>query len=158
MTSESKQRYTLRITQANKTELILILYEMLLDYVEEAYMGLEQGDVIISRDAIRKAKACLEELISSLNLQYKPAPQLLSLYLYCNRKLIKADARNEKEPLYHIQNVIQQLLKAYRELAKQDHSGPVMENSQTVYAGLTYGKDRLAENMADQGLNRGFRA
>lgn len=158
MTSEHKQHYTLRITQANKTELIIILYEMLLDYIEEANKGFELGDATMSRDAIRKAKACLEELIASLNLHYQPAPQLLSLYLYCNREFIKADARNEKEPLYHIQNVIQQLLKAYRELAKQDHSEPVMENSQTVYAGFTYSKDRLAENLADQGFNRGFRA
>ena len=158
MTSENKQRYTLRITQANSTELIVILYEMLLEYVEEAQTGIEQGDVTLFRNAIRKAKACLEELISSLNLHYEPAPQLLSLYLYCSREFIKADARNDKEPLYHIQNVIQQLLKAYCELAKQDHRGPVMENSQTVYAGLTYSKNRLAENMADQGLNRGFRA
>lgn len=158
MTSELKQRYTLRITQANKTELIAILYEMLLDYVEEANMGFDQKNITVFRDAVRKAKACLEELIASLNLQYQPAPQLLSLYLYCNREFIKADARNDKEPLYHIQNVIQQLLQAYRELAKQDQSGPVMENSQTIYAGLTYGKDRLTENLTDQGFNRGFRA
>ena len=30
MTKECKQLFTLRITQANKTELIVILYEMLL--------------------------------------------------------------------------------------------------------------------------------
>ncbi len=158
MTNECKQRYTLRITQANKTELIVILYEMLLDYLEEACMGFDRNEVFSARDAIRKARACLEELIASLNMNYQPAPQLLSLYLYCNREFIKADARNQKEPLCHIQNVIQQLLSAYRELAKQDESGPVMENAQTVYTGFTYGKNRLAENVADQGLNRGFRA
>ena len=31
-----------------------------------------------------------------------------------------------------------------------------MNNSQTVYAGLTYGKNVLTENMADQGANRGM--
>lgn len=158
MTSESKQQYTLRITQANKTELIVILYEMLLEYIEEAEEELKQSNLTAFRNSVRKAKACLTELILSLNMKYEPAPQLLSLYLYCNREFIKADARNEKEPLDHIHHVIQQLLTAYRKLVKQDNSGPVMENSQTVYAGLTYGKDRLTENMADQGLNRGFRA
>lgn len=33
----------------------------------------------------------------------------------------------------------------------------VMENVQTVYAGLTYGRNNLNENLADQGINRGFR-
>ncbi|MDE5679325.1 MAG: hypothetical protein K2I01_02680, partial [Lachnospiraceae bacterium] len=80
------------------------------------------------------------------------------LYLYCNRELTKADARKEKEPLMHIRSVISKLLEAYRELAGQDTSGPVMQNSQTVYAGLTYGKNSLAENLTDQGTNRGFRA
>ena len=43
----------------------------------------------------------------------------------------------------HIKSVISKLLTAYRELAGQDESGPVMQNSQTVYAGLTYGKNSL---------------
>ena len=34
MTKELKQEYTRKITQANKTQLITILYEMLLIYVE----------------------------------------------------------------------------------------------------------------------------
>ena len=38
----------------------------------------------------------------------------------------------------------------------QNSSGPVMNNSQTVYAGLTYGRNQLTENMADQGSNRGM--
>ena len=36
MTKELKQQYTLKITQANKTQLVVILYEMLLIYLEEA--------------------------------------------------------------------------------------------------------------------------
>lgn len=156
MTSETKQKYTLRITQANRTELIVILYEMLLDYTQEAMDNV--GDAVTFREGIRKAKACLGELISSLNMKYAPAPQLLSLYLFCNREFIKADARVTKEPLTHIQSVIGKLLVAYKELAAMDETGPVMENSQTVYTGFTYGKNSLAEDMADQGLNRGFRA
>ena len=35
MTKELKQQFTLKITQANKTQLIVILYEMLLIYLEE---------------------------------------------------------------------------------------------------------------------------
>ena len=42
MTRELKQEYTLRITQANKTQLITILYEMALLYVDEAKAALAE--------------------------------------------------------------------------------------------------------------------
>lgn len=158
MTREYKQQFTLRITQANKTELIVILYEIVLAYMEDAEAALEEGRITEFREALRKVRSCLGELIASLNLDYELAARLLSLYLYCNRELTKADIRKEKEPLVHIRSVITKLLEAYRELAGQDTSGPVMQNSQTVYAGLTYGKNSLAENLTDQGSNRGFRA
>ncbi|MDE5802981.1 MAG: flagellar protein FliS [Lachnospiraceae bacterium] len=158
MTRERKQQFTLRITQANKTELIVILYEIVLGYMEDAEVALEAGNITEFREALRKVRSCFGELIASLNLDYELAARLLSLYLYCNRELTKADARKEKEPLMHIRSVISKLLEAYRELAGQDTSGPVMQNSQTVYAGLTYGKNSLSENLADQGANRGFRA
>ncbi len=158
MTREHKQQFTLRITQANKTELIVILYEIVLGYMEDAEVALEAGNITEFREALRKVRSCFGELIASLNLDYELAARLLSLYLYCNRELTKADVRKEKEPLMHIRSVISKLLEAYRELAGQDTSGPVMQNSQTVYAGLTYGKNSLSENLADQGANRGFRA
>lgn len=172
MTRECKQQFTLRITQANKTELIVILYEMLLIYLDEAEEALagavaakaEAEETLYKkkiaefRETLRKARGCIGELLASLNLDYELAVRLLSLYLYCNRELTKADIRKEKEPLTHIRGVIEKLLGAYRELAGQDDSGPVMQNSQMVYAGLTYGKNKLSENMTDQGANRGFRA
>ena len=33
MTKERIQQFTLRVTQANSTDLVVILYEMLLDYI-----------------------------------------------------------------------------------------------------------------------------
>ena len=48
-----------------------------------------------------------------------------------------------------IRKVIAPLCDAYRQIQDQDTSGPVMNNSQTVYAGLTYGRNQLTENMAD---------
>ena len=50
MTREMKQEFTLRITQANKTQLITILYEMVLLYIDEAQEAREKagsgGDVL----------------------------------------------------------------------------------------------------------------
>ena len=158
MTKELKQQFTLRITQANKSELIVILYDMLLAYVEDAIKAHAEEDRAAFHDAIRKIRGCNQELIASLNLAYEPAMNLLSLYIYVNRELVHADVRNDIEPLKHVVMVISGLKEAYEIVASQDTSGAVMQNTQTVYAGLTYGRGELTENMADQGTNRGFLA
>ncbi len=158
MTKECKQQFTLRITQANKTELIVILYEMLLAYTQDAKISLQEGNIEAFRDNIRKADNCLTELTESLNLSYEIGRRLLSLYIFCKKELLKADVRKKEEFVLHVEAVITRLRDAYREVAAQDESTPIMENSQEVYAGLTYGRDSLTENMAYESTNRGFRA
>lgn len=158
MTKELKQQYTLKITQANKTQLVVILYEMLLIYVEEAKCAHEKEDRQGFREGIRKCRGCLKELMASLHFEYEPAMNLLQLYLYANRELARADIHNSTEELDHVKSVMTKLHEAYQKVSEQDTSDPVMANTQTVYAGLTYGKNTLTENLSDQGSSRGFRA
>lgn len=157
MTNELKQEFTLKISQANKTQMIAILYELLLHYVGEANEAFEKEDRRQCRLAIKRARNCVNELMASLNFEYELAVNFLQLYLYVNRELTAADIHYCAEPLDHVVTVIKALHEAYEGLAKQDESGPVMQNVQTVYAGLTYGKKNLTENLADQGTSRGFR-
>lgn len=156
MTKELKQEYTLRITQANKTQLITILYEMVLLYVDEAQEALDAGEKMEYKSAIRKIRGCIDELTASLNLDYELAHNLLQLYLYISRELVKASTHYETENLEHVRLIIGELHKAYQAIEDQDTSGPVMGNTQTVYAGLTYGRNTLTENIADSVTNRGF--
>jgi flagellar protein FliS len=158
MTKELKQEYTLRITQANKTQLITILYEMILLYIDEAKEALSQGDQAEYKSSIRKIRGCMNELTASLNLEYELAQNLLQLYLYVNRELVQASVHSRKENLEHVEMVIGELQKAYKQIEDQDQSGPVMGNTQTVYAGLTYGRNNLTENITDPAANRGFLA
>ena len=166
MNKEDRQRFTLRITQANPTELVVILYEMLLCYLEDAGEALQPGEVPSRghvpqrqeefREAIRKARGCLNELVGSLHLEYEPAPALMQLYMFCIRRLAAGEQRRDTGPLDEIKRVVEPLHDAYVKLAARNSAGPVMRNSQTVYAGLTYGRNTLTENMADQGANRGM--
>ncbi len=156
MTKELKQQFTLRITQANKTQLITILYEMVLLYLDEAEDALAADHKAEFKSAIRKLRGCMNELTASLNLEYEVAQSLLQLYLYVNRELVQASSHFERENLVHIRKVIEPLQQAYQKIEGQDASGPVMGNTQTVYAGLTYGRNTLTENIADPTMNRGF--
>ncbi|MDD3205124.1 MAG: flagellar protein FliS [Lachnospiraceae bacterium] len=156
MTSELKQKYTLRITQANKTEMIVILYDMLLDYIKDAKAVLELDNKEQFHKEIKHARGCVEELIASLNLEYELARNYLQLYSYVNRELASADAGNHIKALENAQMVISELKEAYVEISKQDTSPAVMSNTQSVYAGLTYGKTDLKEDLMNHSGNRGF--
>ncbi|MCM1535503.1 MAG: flagellar protein FliS [Clostridium sp.] len=158
MTKECKQQFTLRISQANSTELVVILYEMLLVYLEEGKEAYGQDNKLAFREALRKARGCINELMNSLHTEYEPAPALLQLYLFCINRLAVCGIRKEVKCLDEIKHVIQPLHDAYAEIAELNTEGSVMGNSQTVYAGLTYGRNTLTENMTDQGSNRGMLA
>lgn len=153
MTNEAKKNFTMRITQANKSGLVIILYEMYLAYLEDAVNASENRQEF--RLAVRRARGCLNELMNSLDFHYELSYQFLQLYVYVNKEMASADARGKAEPLGICRKIMEGLLDVYREVSAQDTSGPVMENAQEIYAGLTYGKGQLTESMAHQG-NRGF--
>lgn len=153
MTKECKQQFTLRITQANSTQLIVILYEMTLQYLADGEQAAGEAELV---EAIHKARGCVKELLNSLHREYSPAGELSRLYLYCLRRLAACEVRRDRAILEDVRKVIVPLCDAYKQIQDQNTSGPVMNNSQTVYAGLTYGRNQLTENMADQGTNRGM--
>lgn len=156
MTNELKQAYTLRISQANKTELVVILYEMFSDYAKEAKESLQTGNKSSIKESLGRARGCVNELVESLHLEQEIAQNLLQLYLYVYRELLKCEM--DKDAV-HIENALKVMLplkEAYKTISSEDTSGPVMSNAQTVVAGLTYGRNDINESMADQGASRGF--
>lgn len=153
MTSEQKKEYTLRITQANKTELIVILYEMFLTYLNDAEASYENQKEF--KENIIRARGCINELMNSLDMQYEISKMLFQLYVYISKTMTSAMVYHKREPLKGCRSIIEKLHGAYEEISKQDDSEPVMENSQILFAGLTYGRNFLNENMYGA-LNRGY--
>lgn len=156
MKTDKKKEFTLRITQANRTELIVILYDMILSYIEEAEECEEKGQHSEFKKEIKNAENCVNELISSLNFQYDISFELLALYGYLNRVFQQMMIRRNPKQLESAVLVVKQLRASFRQIAKQDHSESLMKNTQAVYAGLTYGKGSLNENFQDSGSSRGF--
>lgn len=157
MTKEAKQQFTFRITQANPTEMIVILYEMTLMFLEEAKLAGQEQDFGAYKEGIRKTRNCINELIQSLHMEYELAGNLYKLYMFCIRRLAYAEVRKEVKVLAEIEMVIAKLKDAYAQIAPSNPAAPVMSNAQTVYSGLTYGsKGALAEDVANQSSNRGM--
>lgn len=158
MTDEAKKEFTLRISQANKSQMVVIIYEILLEHLQDAQAAVLAGDKGSKRESINKIRGCINELVGSLHYEYEPAGELLELYVYCSKELVNADLHDSEASLQHIEQVITSLKEAYAVVAEQDNSPAVMGNTQAVYAGLTYGKNTLTENVSDPSGNRGFLA
>ncbi len=156
MKTEKKQEFTLRITKANKTQLIVILYDMILVYLQDALQELEKKEYKEYKWNVERAKDCIDELLNSLHYEYEIAGILRSLYFFYKRELSTAAIHYDEEKVLQVAKMIGELKESYEQIAAQDTSAPIMENTQKVYAGLTYGKDSLNVNLSDQGSNRGF--
>lgn len=156
MNNNKKQEFTLRISNANATEMIVILYDIMLEYIEEAEQRKEEADEFMYKDSIRKIRACLNELISSLHMEYELAGNILQLYFFCLRRLVHAESKKDTTALSDIQKVIEQLENAYAQISPQNTDQPIMKNTQSVYAGLTYGRNTLTENVSEKSSNRGM--
>ena len=156
MTKEAINGYSYRVTQASKSELIVILYEMAKEYMEESLCAYSNNDIIEFRDNLKKAQRVINELTGSLDMQYQISIELMRLYLYMNRVMLKASIRKEIEEVQVVIKMIEKLRTAFAEVSKQDFSGPVMKNTQKVYAGLTYSNGGLNQEYQDQDIRRGF--
>ncbi|MCR4990306.1 MAG: flagellar protein FliS [Lachnospiraceae bacterium] len=155
MLKEKKQEYTLRISQANKSELVVIIYEILLDYLKECRENIQKNDIDAFHESIRKATGCIRELSSSINYRSNVSGNLLSLNIFCIKELAKADIHYSEEEIMNVELIMRKLYEATKKAGEKDDSPAVMNNSQFVYAGLTYGKESLIVNL-NETSNRGF--
>lgn len=156
MTNEKKQEYTLRITQANKSRLVVILYELFFDFIEEAGQAHAAGDKDAYFERLDKAQEALSELILSLNMEVDPAPAIYRVYLFVSASIGRARGSLKTNCLAPALDCMKRLYETYKSDSASDDSAPVMDNSQKVYAGLTYGKGDLTESMDDGRGSRGF--
>lgn len=86
------------------------------------------------------------------DFRYEIALQLRQLYRYVNEQLIATLVQRRPVHLDAACEVIRGLMESFEQVAKEDHSGPVMEHSQQLYAGLTYGKGTLNEVSSERAV------
>lgn len=155
MEDRLKQDFTRRLSQCNKGEMIVIMYEIVFVYLDEAKEAHNKNDYSAYKTAIKKAIDSIDTLIHALNFAYDISKQLYSLYVYSKRALAKAIYQNKIDGIIEAESVLKRLYNSFQEVAKSDTSAPLMRNAQKVYAGMTYGKNDLNESYIDT-IQRGF--
>lgn len=156
MTKEMKQIFTRRITQANRTQLVVIVYDMLLTYLDDARKAYSVDNMYEFVSDLESARKCISELRSSLNFEYELSKSLFSIYAFADRKLAAGICSFDADSLGMIAGMFQKLRDAYHTISRKDDSEPLMENIQGVYAGFTYGRTDVNESLVNYGAKRGY--
>lgn len=155
MDNQQKQDFTRRISQCNRAELIVIIYDIFFAYVNDIRNAKNDDNRNVFKDSIRNASDTLDELIGALNFKYNLSGTLYSLYVYCKENMAKAMYEYRLDKIDEAEKVMRCLYDSFIKVASEDTSEPVMKNTQQVYAGMTYGKYELIENYSDNS-HRGF--
>lgn len=140
------------VVNASKGELLCITYELFLEQIELAKKSEEPAG---RKQAIQKAIKIIQMLVKDLNFEYELSKELFSLYVYVQGLLINAKDDKNLDESYKL---IHKIYSAYKQITEQETTKkPVMQNAETVYAGLTYGRGTINE-MVMKNDNRGFKA
>lgn len=159
MTKSELNAYAMRVSQASRTELIVIMYEVAIKYLDDAIAALGNENTEEYRLNLKKSKAFVNELASVLDMKYEVSLNLLSLYTYMNNVMVRADINLKTEELIRVRGMLDKLRVSFVSVSAADKSAPMMKNVQQVYAGLTYSRNALNEscmNAAD--IQRGYKA
>ena len=155
MKQEQMQDFTRRISQSNRSGLLVVVYDIIFAYMDDAKESLAAGGYEGFRVSLLKAQRGIDELIQALDFQYEVSKNLYPLYVFAKEAMAKAVIKKDVQELEGAETVLRNLYEAFTEAAGQDHSSPLMQNTQQVYAGMTYGKNNLTETFQEP-ASRGF--
>lgn len=156
MDNATKQEFTRRITQSNRGQMIVVMYDICFSYLQEAREVCADGQMKEYKDAVKNADRVIARLQDTLDFKYELAGELYPLYTFCRKELMKSVYQQKTEGIENADKVLHNLYAGFKEAAAQDDSEPLMHNTQQVYAGMTYGKETINENYREPDTSRGF--
>ena len=154
MDREAIKTYSYRISQATRSELVVIVYDIIRDYLKDA---VSTSDNAVFKEKLHMAMRGIDQLITGLDMQYELSGNLYVLYNYMKRTLIGAQVSYDKNVVNSIYDMLGQLRQSFYEVSRHDNSAPLMKNTEMVYSGLTYSKYGAGnETASDTLINRGY--
>lgn len=159
MTNEQIKDFTLRTSQANHSELMLILCDVEQIYLEDAKKSYIDGDIKEYLRYIELAKKAHNELMNCINPMDAQGKNVLIIMRFVYKQLITSGVKREPVELDKCMEIMATMRVCFEKLHEIDTEGPVMKNTHQVYAGLTYGKGTLNESVQGTDYSkRGFKA
>lgn len=157
MTKEQIQEFTLKVSQANDSGLMIILFDVERIHLQDALSAYEAEDISAYLRSLELAKKAHNELMSGVNGKDRAGAGMLSVLRYIYKMLVTSTVKRKPVELSRCMDMMDKLKVCFEKINEIDPSKPVMKNTHQVYAGLTYGKGVLNESVS-AAENRGYRA
>lgn len=154
MDNDAIKTYSYRISQATRSQLVVITYDIIIDYLNDAINKKDNSEY---KESLHMAMRGIDQLIIGLDMDYEVSVQLYQLYNYMKRSLISAQVSMDGDRINEVISMLQRLRAAFFEVSRQDTSEPVMKNTQKIYSGLTYSRFGANETAQDTLGNRGYK-
>lgn len=116
-----RQYSQVQIKTANKGKLIVMLYQGAIRFMKKALIQLEQKDMEGKGKSLIRAQDIVLELLYALDQDMlakgnELALNLQRLYLYCYRRLVRANVDMNPEPIKEVAELMASLLEAWEKV------------------------------------------
>ncbi len=149
--------YVARIANATPLQLVIISYELIIKYIEDASDCIDNEKMFEFN--LNKSKDFLDDLKNSLDMSLEISRNLMSLYNYVGQQISYYRFSKKSEHAEEAKKVINELLDGWRTIENQEEDKtPLMENTQQLYAGLTYDRSGKLSEYVETDAKRGFKA
>lgn len=146
MTEEQMNVYKMRISQAGIAEMAVIMLEMEMQWIQDALAADRHKNAEEFVRCVGKAQSVQVELMNVMNMDNATAVDVYSVFAFINKQLIRSKIKSKPLELDRCLSMLTKYHISFKELVKTDEGGPVMQQSEKVYAGLTYGTGGLVES------------
>lgn len=118
--AQAYQQYRNSVVEtASPGRLLLMLYDAAIRNLDTAHRAIEDQNTSQANDCLLKAQDILLELMSTLDMEYEIAKQLLSLYDFMYRQLIEANVKKDVELVDGVHGFLVELRDTWQEAMKR---------------------------------------
>jgi flagellar protein FliS len=112
--------YQTQIQSRSPLELVVMLYDGGLRFLQQTVDAMERGDLVAKRDALSRAMAIVAELHGMLDLEQggEVAASLDSLYTYMMERLTTANQQRDTAPVAEVMRLMSGLRDAWSQIAQ----------------------------------------
>lgn len=107
-----------QILTATPEQLILMLYNGCIKFMNDAEKHIEEKDIEKAHNACVKAQDIIFELVCNLNMDYPISEELFLLYEYVGHKIVMANMKKETQPLEEAKVVLNNVREGWMEAMK----------------------------------------
>lgn len=138
-----KEYLASRVAQANPAQLVEIVFEGLLDTINEAIVSIKDNDENKLKKSVYKAREIIAELLSTVQGQSEIAQNLKIMYIFLNKLITEGEIERDIEKLEKAVKIVTPLYEAWGELGAKEVAVATENKGPSIVAGVTYGKGQL---------------